>query len=437
MKVFLVAFAFYSCISLEEKLPKHYFSFHLESNFFWEDMEKEYKITKKHFSKRETPISNIVLHHTQDKPFQQFTQESLASNFFFHVGITKNAEVYSFKNPLLLQTRTTLDLDSEAVHIVLEGKEEEILTNQKQIEKAKEIIKKLSQEANVPLNNYDIESKAGIFTHTQVKKKFGHFVELTECGGEKVLQKILTEIGGNYFSEENWKDRFTRNWVARKEKNDPKMKKPFDRGRGITPSPKIELESLEKTPDGTAPENFRLQYTFKQTIQPTCIVLHFTAIPTFQKSQEVLELRGLSASIMIDKDGKAYQLLDSLEDMAQAATGTNEFCIQIEIVGRNTEDLLNNKVQAKKVEEVVLELSKKYSIPLNNYKIESFKGVFSHTQAKKKFGGSVALVGKDFDPGEPYMKLILENLGGKYYEEKDWYERMSDKWIMLFEEFQP
>lgn len=428
---------FYSCVLFEVRLPKQYFSFSLNQALYWEDLEKDFGLSRKDFLKRNSLVTSIVLHHTETKSFREFVRLSLASKFFFQIGITKTGEVYSFQYPLVIQTRTVPDLDKESIHIVLEGKEEEILKNSKQLEQLKTIIQKIVSITNLPLNNYDIESKKGIFTHTQAKKKFGHFVELTNCGGEKVLEKILTELGGKYFPEEEWKDRFSRNWVARKEKNDPTQKKPFDRGRGITPSPKIELHSLEKTEDGLSIENFRLQYTFKQKIKPTCIVLHFTAIPSFQRSQEVLEMRGLSATIMVDKDGKAYQLLDSLEDMAQAATGTNEACIQIEIVGRNTEDLLNNKEQTKKVMELVLELSKKYNIPLNNHKIESLNGVYSHTQAKKKFGGSVALVGKDFDPGEPYMKLILESIGGKYYEEKDWFNRTSENWIMLFEEFQP
>lgn len=437
MKLILIFITFYSCISLKERLPENYFSFSLDNSLYWENLEKEFGLSKRDFFKRNSLVTSIVLHHTGERSLQEVVKLSLASKFFFQIGITKAGEIYSFQYPLVVQTRIVPELDRESVHIILEGKEEEILKNSKQFNQLKTVIQKIVSRTNIPVSNFDIESKKGIFTHTQAKKKFGHFVELTDCGGEKILEKVLRELGGKYFPEEEWKDRFSRNWVARKERNDSKTKKPFDRGRGITPSPKIELLSLEKNLEGNAPENYRLQYTFKQKIKPSCIVLHFTAIPSFQRSQEVLEMRGLSATIMVDKDAKAYQLLDSLEDMAQAATGTNEACIQIEIVGRNTEDLLNNKEQTKKVMEIVLELSKKYNIPLNNHKIENLNGIYSHTQAKKKFGGSVALVGKDFDPGEPYMKLILESIGGKYYEEKDWFDRMSENWIMLFEEFQP
>ena len=55
---------------------------------------------------------------------------------------------------------------------------------------------------------------------------------------------------------------------------------------------------------------------------------------------------------MVDKDAKAYQLLDSLDDMAQAATGTNQNCIQIEIVGKNMDELLSNDKQTQKVSQM-------------------------------------------------------------------------------------
>jgi hypothetical protein len=197
------------------------------------------------------------------------------------------------------------------------------------------------------------------------------------------------------------------------------------------------LKELERDEQGFTPENFRLKYVFKQKINPECIVLHFTAISSFLVSQETLERRKLAASIMVDKDAKAYQLLDSLDDMAQAATGTNQNCIQIEIVGKNMDELIANERQTQKVARLVRELADKYNVPLSNHKIEDLKGIYSHTQAKKKYGGSIALYGKDFDPGEPYMKKIIESIGGVYYSEKDWFNRRSDDWIMLDAEFQP
>jgi N-acetylmuramoyl-L-alanine amidase len=261
---------------------------------------------------------------------------------------------------------------------------------------------------------------------------------MRDCGGEKVLSKILMGLSGTYSSEPEWKDRFSKEWTFRKE--DPKSNRPreeFTHGRGITISPISILENVEKDSSGVVPEEFRVKYTFDQKMDPTCIVLHYTAISDFKQSLKVLEDRRVSANIMVDKNGKAYQLLDSLNHTARAAGGTNSACIQIEIIGKNTEELLNNEVQTQKVIALVKEISKIFNIPINNEKIESLKGVYSHTQAKKKFGRSVALIGKDFDPGEEYMKKVIEATGSKYYSEEEWYGRTGEDWIILYGDFQP
>ncbi|MBP7280351.1 MAG: N-acetylmuramoyl-L-alanine amidase [Leptospiraceae bacterium] len=330
-------------------------------------------------------------------------------------------------------------MDEVTLHVSVEGTEEEILRNPKQLEATGKLLKKLSTDLEIPFHNENINSKSGVFTHTQAKKKYGNFVDLKECGSEKILRQILLAFGGQYFSEENWVGRYEKDWVSRRERNDNKLKPEpdFDRGRGITTQKKIELKELETDQQGFTPEKFRLKYVFKQKIKPECIVLHFTAIASFVISQETLEKRKLAASIMVDKDAKAYQLLDELDDMAQAATGTNQNCIQIEIVGKNMDELLANQKQTEKVSRLVKELAEFYKVPLTNHKIQDLKGIYSHTQAKKKYGGSVALYGKDFDPGEPYMKKIIESIGGKYYPEPEWFERSSDDWTMLSADFQP
>jgi N-acetylmuramoyl-L-alanine amidase len=151
----------------------------------------------------------------------------------------------------------------------------------------------------------------------------------------------------------------------------------------------------------------------------------------------VLEARALNATFLVDKDGKAYQILDSLYELPSTAYGTNEKCVQMEIVGKDTEDLISNEVQIAKVLELTKELSIKFNFPLSNQRIESFHGVYSHTQAKKKFGGSIYLTGKDFDPGEAYMELILTKAGGTYFPEKDWYDRQGNNWVILDRKFQP
>lgn len=111
--------------------------------------------------------------------------------------------------------------------------------------------------------------------------------------------------------------------------------------------------------------------------------MHYTAISEYFKSLRTLEARNLTASIMVDNNGKAYQLVDVLEDRAAAATGTNDNCIQIEIVAKDTEELFKQPDQIKTVKELVIQLATKYKIPLSNEKLEDLMGIFSHTQAKK------------------------------------------------------
>ncbi len=389
-------------------------------------------------SPRANPISSLILHHTDSKSKEDYLRDSLSSGFLVHFIVGKDGKYYGWNTNPYLVVKAVPMMDNISLHISVEGKEEAILQNKKQLEATGKLLKRLSSDLDIPFTNQSINSKSGVFTHIQAKKKYGNFVDLNECGSEKILKEIFLNFDGKYFTEENWEGRFERDWVLRREKKNKDIPEPdFDRGRGITAQAKIELTELEKDEQGFTPENFRLKYVFKQKIKPECIVLHFTAISSFLVSQETLERRKLAASIMVDKDAKGYQLLDSLDDMAQAATGTNQNCIQIEIVGKNMEELLANERQTQKVAKLVRELADKYNVPLNNHKIEELKGIYSHTQAKKKYGGSIALYGKDFDPGEPYMKKIIESIGGVYSPEKDWYNRGSDDWIMLNAEFQP
>jgi N-acetylmuramoyl-L-alanine amidase len=387
---------------------------------------------------RANPISSLILHHTDNKSKEEYIKESLSSGFMVHFIVGRDAKYYGWNRNPYLALKAVPKMDDFSLHISIEGTEDSILLNKQQLAATGKLLKKISTDLDIPFSNQNINSKAGVFTHIQAKKKFGNFVDLKECGSEKILKEIFSSYGGSYFSEENWEGRFERDWILRREKKNKEIPEPdFDRGRGITQQTKVELKELEKDEQGFTPENFRLKYVFKQKIKPECIVLHYTAIPSFAASQETLERRKLMASIMVDKDGKAYQLLDALDDMAQAATGTNQNCIQIEIVGRNMEELLANERQTQKVTRLVKELADTFNVPLNNHKIEDLKGIYSHTQAKKKYGGSIALYGKDFDPGEPYMKKIIESIGGNYFPEKDWYERKSDDWIMLEADFQP
>lgn len=304
-----------------------------------------------------------------------------------HFIVLENGSVYGVEEPSKILYKAAPGMDETTIHVSWEGNNDSILKNEVQLKSLVNLIETLSKKHSIPLNNYDITSKKGIFTHTQSKKKFGRFLDTGECGSEKVLSSVLLKLQGKFFSETEWKDRFDSGWVIRKEKfTDPSGKKivpTYNRGRGTTSAPIIELNSVEKTSDGKAPEEKRLRYNQRGSISPDCIVLHFTAIPDYQKTLEVLEKRNLSATFLADQDGKVYQLLDSILDAAAAAAGTNSNCFQVEIVGKDTEMLLANQEQTKAVVRLVKELSEKYKIPLNNERIESLRGVYSHTQAKK------------------------------------------------------
>ncbi|XDD49578.1 N-acetylmuramoyl-L-alanine amidase [Leptospira sp. WS92.C1] len=386
-------------------------------------------------------VKSILLHHTAGLKAEEYLEKSKLSGWMVHFIVLENGAVYGVEEPSKILYKASPGMDDISIHVSWEGAGESILKNEIQLESLSNLIRRLSKEHSIPFNNYDITSGHGIFTHTQSKKKFGRFLDTGECGGEKVLSSIFSKIQGKFYPEAEWKDRFVPGWVIRKEtfvdSSGKKIVQTYNRGRGTTSAPNIELESIEKTVDGKAPEEKRLRYNHRGSIRPDCIVLHYTAIPDYQRTLEVLEKRNLSATFLADKDGKIYQLLDSILDTAAAATGTNANCFQIEIVGKDTEMLLANREQTAAVVRLVKELSEKYKIPLNNEKVESLRGVFSHTQAKKKWGGSIFLDGKDFDPGEPYMKEVLSLAGGVFHPEENWFERQSNDWILLFTSFQP
>jgi N-acetyl-anhydromuramyl-L-alanine amidase AmpD len=406
----------------------------------WTDLVKEDWIKTKPDPKIRWPYSvrTLVIHSTKGKDSQTYLQEIWSGGWGVHYLITEDGRVYGEPKPSNWEYKAVPPLDSRAIHIVWEGLPRANVTNPKQWSAGMNLIRALVQTYEIHLSNRDVESREGIFTHVQSKKRFGRFTDLQEYGEEGLVREILHSLGGEYFPETEWKDRFDPKWVLRKE--DPKrIQKHFlpNRGRGLTPAPRVGLKSLISDENGKAPEERRVRYQFRGKIRPTCVVLHYTAISTYKRTIEVLEARGLNATILVDSDGKAYQLLDSLFDYPSTAYGTNEKCIQIEIVGKDTEALLGQEEQLRKVVEIVQELSVLFSFPITNQKIEAFRGVYSHTQAKKKFGGSIFLSAPDFDPGEPYMKKVIEAAGGVYYPEPEWFDRQSDDWVILDRAFQP
>ncbi|TGN19897.1 peptidoglycan recognition protein family protein [Leptospira idonii] len=389
-------------------------------------------------SRQPKEVSAIVLHSTDKKAPAEYLKLSAENGFMIHILVDKSGTVYADPKFLFKEFQAAPGIDKESIHIAYEGTQESLSSQTNQLEKLSSIVNLLATELEIPKTNKDVISKKGIFSHNQTKRRFGGFADFSSCGGEKAMAAILNKIKGEFFEEDLWHDRFESGWVLKKESKQ-KLQESFHptNGRGITKASKTVLPSIEKDELGFPPEAYRVKYTHRGKINPTCIVLHYTAIPDYFQSLKTLENRNLTATLMIDKDGKVYQLVDVLEDRAAAATGTNDNCIQIEIIARDTAELLAQTVQLEKVKSIVLELSSKYKVPLNNEDIASFSGIFSHTQAKKKWGGSIFLNAKDFDPGEEYMELVLKSIGGKYYPEPNWKNRKGIDWAILFRNFQP
>lgn len=383
-------------------------------------------------------VTSIILHSTEKRKAADYIRLSIENKFMIHILVDKFGVVYSDPEFLKKTFLASPGLDDVSIHVAYEGTQENILTNQIEYNSIRNLIAQLTEDISIPKSNEDIISKKGIFTHNQAKRRFGGFVDFSMCGGEKLIQTVLADIHGNFYDEDHWKDRYESGWVLKKE-NKQKLQESFKptNGRGITKAVKTAIPSIEKDESGFPIESYRVRYTHRGRINPTCIVLHYTAIPDYFNSLKTLENRNLTATLMVDKDGKAYQLVDELEERAAAATGTNDNCIQIEIVAKDTAELIAQVNQTEKVKSLVIELASKYKIPLTNEDITSYSGIFSHTQAKKKWGGSIFLNAKDFDPGEEYMELILNSIGGKYFTETNWRNRDGLDWAILSRNFQP
>lgn len=384
-------------------------------------------------------VTAIVIHETREYGQHKYIRKLLKNDYMVHFLVDKKGNIHGTLFPFYVALRANPAVDAVAIHITVEGAGKDVIKNKRQMQALIELVHYLKEEGNIAANNYDVASKKGIFSYKQVMKKYGSFVKLGDSQVEKILQTLLPLFSdGRYYSEYEWKDRFRDDWILRRENPASlKKRKPLNRGRDFTPLPSASLDCVQQTNDKKLIQEKRLNYPFRGKIHPTCAVLHYTASDSFEISHQILEKRHLSSQILVNTDGKIYQIMDFLDDRAAAAYGTNNHCLQIEIVGKNTQTLLQNKTQAQQVVILVQELTRKYNFPLDNYDIQSLRGVFSHTQAKKLWGKSVYLDGDDYDPGEPYMQKILEAAGGRYYSEEDWRDRKGKQWMILYGDFQP
>ena len=331
-------------------------------------------------------------------------------------------------------TRAARGFDDVALHIsVVGGVGPELLGR---VEAVARIVAELADRFSIPRSNADVPSRRGIFSHQQAKYRFGGLKRGEEKGrmepGEDFMKAVLERIGGAFVEEKDWVGRAADGWTCVWEGGDLGRRGDLAKGRGLTPLPPAPPRPLEMA------ENRRMRYVDRGAMQDVRgIVLHFTATETRQEAIDTFERRRLGPSIIVDTDGRAWQVVDRLEDKVAAAAGTNDHCIQIEIVGENEEALLANGPQLKTVAAVLKSLAAARSIPLTNRDIDSLRGVFSHGQAKKRWGRSAWMWGDEFDPGERYMKRALEEAGGIYVAEPEWSGRRSGEWAVSDERWLP
>jgi len=381
----------------------------------------------------------IVIHSTSglDRPSALAAMKRTGARI--HVLIDADGTVY---RPLStdLEGRAARGMDDVALHVaVVGGSDAQALTGPRLLESAARIVGELADRFGIRRSNADVISRRGIFSHMQTKFRFGGLRrnETKDAmePGEDFMKALLKRIGGEFREEKDWVGRATDGWICVWEGGDLGVRGELTKGRGLTvpPSPPLApLAPLEQE------ETRRMRYVDRGKMEEIRgIVLHFTATKTFKQAIETFERRRLGPSIVVDTDGHAWQVVDRLEDRVAAAGGTNDHCVQIEIVGENEEALLENGSQLGKVVEVVKSLCAACSIPKTNRDIESLRGIFSHGQAKKRWGRSAWMWGGEFDPGEHFMKRVIEGAGGTYAEEKDWAGRRSGAWVIEFEDWLP
>ncbi|WP_047245350.1 peptidoglycan recognition protein family protein [Maribacter thermophilus] len=154
-------------------------------------------------------------------------------------------------------------------------------------------------------------------------------------------------------------------------------------------------------------------------IEPKMIVLHWTVIPTLEKSFEafnnpslpnwrpdIKNVSGLNVSsqFMVDRDGTIYRLMPETT-MARHVIGLNHCAIGVENVGGDTGQPLT-KAQLKSNIWLVRYLAEKYDIDylIGHYEYTLFEG---HPLWLEKDKGYRT---KKTDPGEDFMRKVRKEV---------------------------
>lgn len=151
------------------------------------------------------------------------------------------------------------------------------------------------------------------------------------------------------------------------------------------------------------------------TIEPKMVVLHWTVIPTLEKSfqafnnptlpnwrPEIASVSGLNVSsqFLVDQDGKIYRLMPETV-MARHVIGLNHCAIGIENVG-GTDDKKLTRAQLRSNKWLVRYLKSKYDIDyvIGHYEYTLFEGSDLWLEIEDDYRTIKS------DPGEEFVKKV-------------------------------
>ena len=160
------------------------------------------------------------------------------------------------------------------------------------------------------------------------------------------------------------------------------------------------------------------------TINPSGVVLHYTAGSSVDGAISGMRNRPDPAFVhlIIDYDGKVYQLLPLNTKVRSGSGDGNSFAIGIEIVGTDENDLLASSHQAQfdSVIKTIKYLEGVYDIPNeigNKIELRAHRGIFGHLQTQSWDGdwspGAEGCVGAKSDPGREYMIKVWSILNAE------------------------
>jgi N-acetylmuramoyl-L-alanine amidase len=154
------------------------------------------------------------------------------------------------------------------------------------------------------------------------------------------------------------------------------------------------------------------------TIKPVMIVLHWTAIPSLEKTFDVFNRSTLpvarkqiasasalnvSSQYLVDRDGTIFQLLPDTV-FARHVIGLNYCAIGVENVGGNDNPLTEAQLEAN--EQLIRYLKTKYAIEyvIGHYEYKQFIGTPLWRESDPEY------LTEKTDPGISFMKKIRERI---------------------------